>query len=89
MPKYIGRCIRKPIFCICENKGKDQPRDNSEADQRHCFHNKENIISLSLFYIRNLKPLASFCGCTAPFMFDLVGNSIVTGFFPGAAHMSP
>ena len=27
----------KPAFCICENKGADQLRGNSAADQRLCF----------------------------------------------------
>ena len=29
--------MRKPAFCICENKGADQLRGNREADQRLCF----------------------------------------------------
>ena len=29
--------VRKPAFCICENKDADQLRGNREADQRPCF----------------------------------------------------
>ena len=29
--------MRKPAFCICENKDADQPRGNREADQRLFF----------------------------------------------------
>ena len=29
--------MRKPTFCICENKDADQLRGNREADQRLCF----------------------------------------------------
>ena len=29
--------MRKPKFCICENKDADQLRGNREADQRLCF----------------------------------------------------
>ena len=29
--------MRKPAFCICENKDPDQLRGNREADQRLCF----------------------------------------------------
>ena len=29
--------VRKPAFCICENKDADQLRGNREADQRLCF----------------------------------------------------
>ena len=36
--------MRKPAFCICENKDADQLRGNREADQRLCFRytDKEN-----------------------------------------------
>ena len=30
--------MRKPAFCIGENKDADQLRSNREADQRLCFH---------------------------------------------------
>ena len=33
----MSRIIRKPMFCICENKDADQLRGNREADQRLCF----------------------------------------------------
>ena len=29
--------MRKPAFCICENKDVDQLQSNSAADQRLCF----------------------------------------------------
>ena len=29
--------MRKPAFCICENKGADKLRCNCAADQRLCF----------------------------------------------------
>ena len=29
--------MRKPTFCICENKDADQLRRDREADQRLCF----------------------------------------------------
>ena len=29
--------MRKPFFCICENKDADQLRGSLEADQRFCF----------------------------------------------------
>ena len=29
--------MRKPTFCICENKGADQLHSNCEADLRLCF----------------------------------------------------
>ena len=49
--------MRKPTFCICENKGADQLRGNREADQRLCFRYIDSTIPL-LFKseISSLKP---------------------------------
>ena len=33
----MSRTMRKPDFCICENKGADQLCSNCTADQRLCF----------------------------------------------------
>ena len=38
--------MRKPVFCICENKGADQLRGNREADQRLCFRHTDSTIPL-------------------------------------------
>ena len=38
--------MRKPIFYICENKGSDQLRSNSTADQRLCFRYIDSTIPL-------------------------------------------
>ena len=61
--------MRKPDFCLCENKGADQLRSNCEADQRLCFsqHGKYNFSS-------DFKLLACFCDCTGRFVSDLVGK---------------
>ena len=42
------RIVRKPDFCLCENKGADQLRSNCEADQRLCFRYMDSTISLLL-----------------------------------------
>ena len=34
----MSRVMRKPDFCICENKDADQLHGNREADLRLCFH---------------------------------------------------
>ena len=34
---HMSYVMRKPDFCMCENKGADQLRSNCEADQRLCF----------------------------------------------------
>ena len=38
--------MRKPDFCICENKDADQLRGNPEADQRLCFRYMDSAIPL-------------------------------------------
>ena len=40
---YMSRVVRKPAFCICENKDADQLR---EADQRLCFRYIDSAIPL-------------------------------------------
>ena len=65
--------IRKPDFCICENKDADQLRGNREADQRLCFRNIDSTIPLLPKYEIS-KSLTIFCGCEARFVSDLVGN---------------
>ena len=38
--------MRKPDFCLCENKGADQLCSNCTADQRLCFRYSDSAISL-------------------------------------------
>ena len=72
--------MRKPAFCICENKDADQLcsnrkadqlRSNREADQRLCFRYTDSTIP-QLPKLRHFKTLAIFCRCTAWFVWDLV-----------------
>ena len=55
--------LRKPAFCICENKDADQLRGNREADQRLCFRYTDGTI-----------PLLPKSEITARFVWDLVVN---------------
>ena len=66
--------MRKSAFCICENKDADQLRGDREADQCLCFRYTDSTIPL-LHKFQNFKPPAIFCGCTAWFVLDLVGNT--------------
>ena len=43
---HLSRDVRKPDFCICENKDADQLRGNREADQRLCFRYTDSTIPL-------------------------------------------
>ena len=40
--------MRKPAFCICDNKDADQLRGDREADQRLCFRYIDSTIPLLL-----------------------------------------
>ena len=42
--------MRKPDFCLCENKGADQLRSNCEADQHLCIRYTDSTIPLLLKY---------------------------------------
>ena len=58
--KY-GLVMRKPAFCIFENKDADQLRGNREADQRHCFrYIASKIPLLPKYKISSLQP-SSVC----------------------------
>ena len=63
--------MRKPDFCICENKDADQLRGNRKADQRVCFSYMDSTIPL--LPISEIQASSLF-GCTARFVSDLVGN---------------
>ena len=69
---HMSLVMRKMAFCICENKVSDQLRSNCTADQHLCFRYTDSTIPL--LPLQNFKPLAIFCGCTAQFVSDLVGN---------------
>ena len=68
--------MRKPDFCICENKDADQLRGDREADQRLCFR-----------YIDSTLPLLSKYEMSCRFVSDLVGNP-EDRFSQNEAHIS-
>ena len=43
---HMSLVMRKPAFCICENKDAVQLRGNREADQRLCFRYTDSTIPL-------------------------------------------
>ena len=65
--------MRKPDFCICENKDADQLRGNREADQRLCFRYTDSIIPLLPKSEISSPYIAIFSDCPARFVSDLVG----------------
>ena len=42
----MSRDVRKPDFCICENKAADQLCGNRTTDQRLCFRYTDSTIPL-------------------------------------------
>ena len=42
----LSHVMRKPTFCICENKDADQLHSNRKADQRLCFRYIDSTIPL-------------------------------------------
>ena len=54
--------MRKPAFCICENKDADQLCGSRKADQHLCFR-----------YIDSTIPLLSNSEISSSFVFDLDG----------------
>ena len=66
--------MRKPTFCICENKDADQLRGNREADQRLWFCYIDS--SIPLLSKSEVSSLIVF-SCIARFVSDLVGNQNV------------
>ena len=42
---YLSPVVRKPAFCICENKDTDQLRSNCAADLSLCFRYKDSTVS--------------------------------------------
>ena len=47
---HMSHVMRKPGFCICENKGADQLCGKHVADQRLCFRNIDSTIPLLCFF---------------------------------------
>ena len=45
-PFDMSLVVRKPLFCICENKDADQLRGDREADQHLCFRYIDSTIPL-------------------------------------------
>ena len=64
---YMSRVVRKPDFCLGENKGADQLRSNCEADQRLCFRYSDSTIppllipKLSRFWVSSVTVQAGLC----------------------------
>ena len=70
--------MRKPDFCICENKDADQLRSNCAADQRFCFGYTDSTIHLLPKY--EISSLQSSCVVVQPGLCGTRSETLKTGF---------
>ena len=66
--------MRKPDFCLWENKAADQLCSNCEADQRLSFRYLDSTVPLRTTYSQIFKSLACFFDCKGRFVSDLFEN---------------
>ena len=62
--RNLSLVMRKPAFCICENKDADQLCGNREADQRLCFSYTDSTIPL--LYESDISSLYSYSAIAQP-----------------------
>ena len=74
----LSRVVRKPAFCICENKDADQLRSNCAADQRLCFRYTDSTIPL--LPISEISSLQPSCMAVQPGLCRTWSETPKTGF---------
>ena len=68
--------MRKPVYAICEQQRRRSACASAQSDQRLCCLPSTWYKTSSFYmYIRNFKPLSSFCGCAGQFESYLVANA--------------
>ena len=77
--------MRKPAFCICENKDADQLRGNREADQRLCFRYTDSTIPL----LSNSEADQRLCFRYADSTIPLLSNSEISSLYPSSVAVQP
>ena len=70
--------MRKPAFCICENKDADQLRGNRGADQGLCFRYTDSTIPL--LPVREISSLSPSCVFVQPGLCQPWSETLKTGF---------
>ena len=62
---HVSRTMRKPVLSYANNKGADQLAHLRSLISTFTVRCLDSIIPS--FYVRNFKPLPSFCGCAGRF----------------------
>ena len=83
---YMNSVMRKTDFCLCENKGADQPCSNCTAVLLLPLFSFDRLYNPSSSFIQNFKIIAFFCGCIDQFVLEPVRN-LKTDFFHVTAHI--
>ena len=66
--------MRKPDFAYAKTMAQISCAVTAQLTSAFVFATQIVQYNPSSFYMRNSKPLAVFCNCTARFVSDLVGN---------------
>ena len=70
--------MRKPDFCLCENKDADQLRGDREADQRLCFRYTNSKIPL--LSESEISSLQLYSAIAQPGLYQTWSETPKTGF---------
>ena len=65
--------MRKPVYVICEQQRRRSACASVQSDQCLCCSLPRQY-NISSFYIRNFKPLPSFCYCADRFKSTRIAN---------------
>ena len=79
--------MRKPAFCLCENKGADQLRGNRKVDQRLCFRYIDSTITV--LSKSEIACLLSSSVALQPGLCPTWSKTPKTIFFHNEAHIKP
>ena len=69
----ITLIMRKPVYATCKQQRRRSAQASMQSDQHLCCSLPRSY-NISSFYIRNFKPLPTFCGCAGRFESTLVAN---------------
>ena len=69
----MSRLMRKSVFALFEQQRRRSACASAQSDQHLCC-SLHRLYNTSSFYIRNFKPLPSYCGCAGRFESYLVRN---------------